>query len=199
MQRVLARVSVPGIPARSTVVSRLFARMRASYNDLSSFRCMQEPTALSKVLNEAQQKIQVSSKAVPSQITASLAQICVSELYKAHQNVTLPLRAHLSHPSVHHPPLQNMLTITKPKQPQQQKYHYLALIPKQPDVRRPKRTLPVVSDRKQYRGALFKAVGMHMLPHNPAVACSACQFPTHYLRTPRRSSQRSFTICCAGN
>lgn len=111
--------------------------------------------------------MKVPSKVVPSHITASLAQICVSELYKAHQTVTLPLRPHLSHPSPRHPTkLQNMATVTQPKPCRKQQSHSLSLLPKHPAVRRPQRTLPVVSNRAQYRGALFHSVGAYTLPRN---------------------------------
>lgn len=159
---------------------------------------LQEPKALHKVLNEVQQKALTTSpsKTVSSPITASLAQIVVSELYKGHQNVSLPLRPHLSHPSMH----------TKVAQTAAKElYRPLALAPKQPTVRRPKRVLPVVSNRTQYRGVVFKAVGVLMLLLNLrafSIHSSTYLLHIHLLLSCMplcRSSQRCTEICCAGN
>ena len=165
---------------------------------------MQEPKAVSELLSEAQQKIlqvKVPSKVVPSHITASLAQICVSELYKAHQTVTLPLRPHLSHPSprVHPTKLQNMATVTQPKPCRKQQSHSLSLLPKQPAVRRPQRTLPVVSNRAQYRGALFHSVGAYTLPRKPGHGCFTHHILTNEPSASCRSPQCGIAIACAGD
>lgn len=165
---------------------------------------MQEPKALSEVLSEAQQtilQVKVPSKRVPSHITASLTQICVSELYKAHQTVTLPLRPHLSHPShlVRPTKLHNMLPTTQPKPLQKEQHRSLALLPKQPIARRPTRTLPVVSSRTQYRGALFRSNGAHALESKLKHACFTNQIPRLQLSTSCRSPPRRIAITCAGN
>lgn len=106
------------------------------------------------------------SQAAPSNVTAALAQICVSELHKSHQSVTLPLSAHLSHPS-----MRQMLTVTKQKRSvpgsiSHSLHHPLALVPKQPDIRRPTRSLPLVSERvHRYQGLLFKSAGVYNCMH----------------------------------
>jgi hypothetical protein len=140
-------------PGLYTYLARFFARIVALWHVQvceTHVVQLQEQKTLGRALCDIEDKIMQRRRqdvqTTPGPVKSSLAQLCVSELYRAHQNVTLPLGPHLSHPrTAPH-------TVCSPPQ-----FELRPAAPRQPSARRPKRTFPLLSNRPQYPSTHFRS------------------------------------------